>query len=191
MSFEYSGSYYGDSIQFPKEEFNLRLFKAITIFLLSLGLLTACGNANYKEESKAAIKTVNTTFHEKAKKPTKKSDKIHFYLPFGYEIDDTTPNNIILKNGSKTYILFVNPQESASSNVVYKTTVEQYKKLDTNEKFIDDKMFGYLTVKKLKDDMNEMTVGVGGAKITTQVKTSSLEEEAKAMTQIVHSVTYK
>lgn len=176
---------------FYKGESSLRLFKIITIFIISLGLLTACGNASYKEESKATIKTVNITFHEKAKKPSKKSEKIHFYLPFGYEIDDTTPNNIILKNGSKTYILFVNPQEGPSSEVVYKTTVEQYKKLDTNEKFTDDKMFGYLTIKKLKDDMNEMTVGVGGAKITTQVKTSSLEEESKAMTQIVHSVTYK
>jgi hypothetical protein len=36
--------------------------------------------------------------------------------------------------------------------------------------------------------MNELTIGVGGTKITTQVKTSSLNTEAKVMTQIANSV---
>ncbi len=40
-------------------------------------------------------------------------------------------------------------------------------------------------------DTNELIVGVGGTKITTQTQTSSLKNEAKAMMEIVNSVTYK
>jgi hypothetical protein len=36
--------------------------------------------------------------------------------------------------------------------------------------------------------MNEMTIGIGGTKITTLIKTSSLKNEAAVMTQIVKSV---
>lgn len=130
-------------------------------------------------------------FDEKGKKPNKKSGNIRVYLPFGFEIQDETANNIILKNGSKTYILFVNPQEESSSEVVYQATVDQYKNLDTNEKFTKGDKFGFLTIKQLEDDMNELTVGIGGTKITTQTKTTSLNEEAKAMMQIVNSVTFE
>lgn len=158
--------------------------------MITVLILSACGGS-YKEESKAAIKTAKTTFHEKAKKPNKKSGDISFFLPSGFEIKDKKPNNIILKNGSTTYILFVNPQEAADSDVVYQSTVEQYGKLDTNEKFTDKDKMGFLTIQQLKEDkLNEVTVGIGGSKITTQTKTANLESETKAMMQIVNSVNF-
>lgn len=161
---------------------------AIIFLLITAIFLTACSGPSFMEESKATLKSVKTTFKEKAEKPNKKSGKIQFYLPFGYEIDDTAPNNIILKNGSKTYILFVNPQEKATSEVVYKSTVQQYDKLDVNEKFADEQRLGFLTIKQLEDDVNEVTVGIGGVKLTSQIKTSNLDTEAKAMMQIAKSV---
>ncbi|WML45688.1 hypothetical protein [Neobacillus sp. PS3-40] len=163
-------------------------FKTIVAFLISALVLSACSNTSYKEESKVTVKAVKTTFKEKIKRPNNKSVKIRFYLPFGYEIKDKSPHNIILKNGSKTYILFNNPQENASSNVVYKASIAQYKQLETNETFKDQKRMGYLIVARLKDGMNELTIGIGGTKITTQAKTSSLKEEATAMMQIMNSV---
>ncbi|MEH7353682.1 hypothetical protein V7150_08895 [Neobacillus drentensis] len=160
--------------------------------MLSILFLSACNNASFKEESKVTIKTVKTTFNEKEKKPNKKSGNVNFYLPSGYSIKDQTPNNIILQNGSDTYILFINPHEDTSSEVVYKATIEQYKKLDTNEKYTNNEnKFGFMTIKQLKDDnLNEITIGVGGTKITTQVKTSDLNNESKIMMQIVNSVKY-
>ncbi len=119
--------------------------------MLPILLVSACSNSSFNVESKATIKTVKAAFNEKAKKPNKNSDDIHFYIPFGYEIKDGAPNNVILKNGSKTYILFHNPQENASSEVVYKATAKQYKKLDTNEKFTKKNKLGYLIIKQLKD----------------------------------------
>jgi hypothetical protein len=171
-------------------EKKLKFFKAISILIISALLLSACGNASLKKESKETTKTVKAAFNEKVKKPNKKSGKIHYYLPFGYEVKGEAQNNIILKNGSKTYILFQNPQENVSSHVVYKATVAQYKKVDTNEKFINNKKLGFLIIKHLDDDINELTVGIGGTKITTQAKTGSLTSEAKVMMEIVNSVTY-
>lgn len=159
--------------------------------MISVLILSACGNSSFKEESKLTTKAVKATFNENVKKPNKKSRGIHFYMPFGYEIKEKNPNNIILKNGSKTYILFNNPQENTSSNVVYKASVSQLKKLDTNEKFMNKKKLGFLLISHLDDDMNELTVGIGGTKITTQVKTGSLKNEAKVMMQIANSVTSK
>jgi hypothetical protein len=158
------------------------------MLILAVFLLSACGNSSFKAESKETTKTVKETFNEKAKKTNKKSGTINFYLPFGYEIKDESPNNIIFKNGSKTYILFNNPQETASSDVVYKATVALYKELDVNEQFKKNNQFGYLIIKHLEEDLNELTVGIGGTKITTQIKTSSMNNEAKVMTQIVQSV---
>jgi hypothetical protein len=158
--------------------------------MVSILLLSACGNSSLKTESKAVTKIVKATLSEKVKKPNKKIGKFQFKLPFGYEIKDKATNNIILKNGSKTYILFQNPQENAMSDVVYKATVAQYKKVEIQEKFTKNKKLGYLIIKSLDNDMNEMTVGIGGTKITTQAKTSSLKNEAKDMMEIVNSVTY-
>ena len=74
---------------------------------------------------------------------------------------------------------------------MYKASVAQYKKIDSNEKFINHKKLGFLIIKHLDDDMNELTVGIGGTKITTQTKTSSLKNEAKVMMEIVNSVRSK
>jgi hypothetical protein len=166
----------------------MKFFKAILIIFVSILLLSACGKSSFKTESKETLGVVKEALNEKVKKPNKKSGDINFYLPFGYEIVDESANNIILKNGSKQYILFNNPQENKVSNVVYKSTIAQNKDLDINEQFKKSDQFGYLIIKKLDEDMNEMTIGIGGTKITTLIKTSSMKNEAKVMTQMVKSV---
>ncbi len=166
----------------------MKFYKIIIILIISVLFLSACNHASFKEESKAASKVAKTSFHEKEKKPNKKSGNIHFYLPNSYDLKEESANNIILVNNSITYILFVNPQEDKTSDVVYKSTVEQYKDLEINEKFTDNNKLGFLVIKKLDDDMNEMTTGIGGTKITTQVETSDLSEAAKVMMQIAASV---
>jgi hypothetical protein len=166
----------------------MKFFNAILIVILSVLILSACGKSNFKAESKETIGAVKEALNEKAKKTNKKSGDINFYLPFGYEIEDESANNIILKNGSKQYILFNNPQENKVSDVVYKSTVAQNKDLDINEQFKKSDQFGYLIIRKMDEDMNEMTIGIGGTKITTLIKTSSMKNEAAVMTQMVKSV---
>jgi hypothetical protein len=164
-------------------------FKSIAIIVFSIFLLCACSNPSFKNESNSAIKLVKTTFNDqKGNKPNKTSGKFSFYLPFGFEIKNTYPNNSIVKNGSKTYILFINPKEGFSSDVVYKASVANYKKLEVNESFRNKNKIGYLLIHRMKDDNCEVTVGVGGSKLTTETKTSNLQEEAKTMMKIVNSV---
>lgn len=165
-----------------------KALKTIFIFMILALVLSACSHASFKEESIAAVKAVNETLKGKTEKSNKKSEKLRFYLPFGYEIKDQSPHNIILKDGSKTYILFNNPQEDTSSDVVYKASVSQYKKLEINKTFKGKNSLGFLIIEKLKDDMNEMTIGIGGTKITTRTKTNSLKDKAKEMMQIAKSV---
>lgn len=166
----------------------LKPFKLVFLVMLSVLLLEACSTPSIKQESAKTVKAAKTSFHEKAKKTNHKSGNVEFYLPFGYEIKTKSPNNIILKNGSKMYILFVNPKEATSSDIVYKASQEQYKKLAASEKFTLKNQLGYVLLAPLKDDLNELTVGIGGTKLTTETKTASLQEEAKTMMQIVKSV---
>jgi hypothetical protein len=173
------------------EEKKLKFFNAIFVFVTAVLLLSACGHSSFNNETKATIKSVNASVNADEKKPNKKSGKMHFYLPFGFDIKDEKSNNIILKNGSKTYILFHNPQESSSSDVVYKASLNQYKKVDAKDTFSKHNKLGFVIIKRLENDLNELTVGVGGTKITTQTKTGSLESDAKDMMEIVKSVAYK
>jgi outer membrane lipoprotein-sorting protein len=166
----------------------LKTFKIIFILVIATMVISACSQASFKQESNSALKIVKETINKTPKKANKKNENLRFYLPFGFEIKKQSPHNTILKNGSKTYILFNNPHENNSSDVVYKATVAQYKKLEMNKIFKDKKKFGYLIIEKLKDDKNEMTIGIGGTKITTQTKTSSLKSEAEAMMQIISSI---
>lgn len=165
--------------------------RLVILFLLSIFLLSGC-QASFKEQKNEAIKAVQEQLKEKPKKTNKEAEDIKFYLPFGFEIDEKSPNNIILKNGSKRYILFYNQHENQQSDVVYKSTLNQHEKFEANKKWNEKDQFGYFLVDNLKDDnLNELIVGIGGVKLTSEVKTGKLATEAAQMMEIVHSVKVK
>lgn len=164
--------------------------KAFLLLWTALILLSAC-SASFDEEEKEAVNVVKTAMKEKAKKTNNENDLIEYYLPFGFEVEEETENNIILKNGSKTYILFYNQIEGSASELVYRTTLEQNGQYDTDEVIKSSDAFGYVLVKKLDEELNELTVGVGGVKVTTESKTRSLSSEADMMIEIAKSVKVK
>ncbi|XJZ26519.1 hypothetical protein ACF5W4_14155 [Bacillota bacterium Lsc_1132] len=163
-------------------------FKLMFLVLFLLLMLGACSSPSVKKESEEAVKAAKANLNEQPRKPNHKSGTIQFYLPFGFEIKSKSPNNIILKNGSKTYILFVNPKEKSSSDVVYNASAAQYKKLEANEKFKIKNKFGYVLIAPVKADLYNLTVGIGGSKLTTETKKVNLKEEARTMMRIVNSV---
>lgn len=160
--------------------------KAMLLLLTILLIVSGC-SASLKKEQDEASKAVEAAFATSPKDANKKNSDIQYYLPFGFEIVEETPNNIILKNGPKDYILFYNLHENAKSNVVLDATLQQ-KEFDVKEQFQQEDRLGYFLVKKTKDDLNEVIVGIGGIKLTSEVKTKSLKSEAEIMMTIVNSV---
>lgn len=176
---------------FPsKEEESMRIHWKATLLFIVVILLSAC-SASLKEEQSAAKDAVGDAFEMEPKAANTENEDIQFYLPFGFEVYKETPNNIILKNGSKTYILFYNQHEGPDSKVVFEATLKQ-NEYDYNETFsTKDKHFGYLLINHTDNKLNELTVGAGGVKMTTQAKTNNLSAEAAKMAEIIQSVQMK
>lgn len=167
-----------------------KYINASLLCISALLLLSAC-SASFDKEEKETIDIVQKALKEKSKKTNNDNEDIEYYLPFGFEVEEESPNNIILKNGSKTYILFYNQIEGSDSDVVYQSTVAQKEDLDTDKVIKADDKYGYLLISQLENDVSELTIGVGGTKITTETKTVSLSSEADLMIDIVNSIKVK
>lgn len=166
------------------------MFKTYKLYLalMIIGILAISGcSSSFQTAIDEALVAVEEEFQAEQKEVNRESKEIDYYLPFGYEVEEETPNNIILKNGAKTYILFYNPQEDESSDIVLQATTQQ-KDFDITETFEENERLGFFLVRKMNEDLNEVTVGIGGVKVTGEVKTRSLKSEARAMMTIVNSV---
>jgi hypothetical protein len=82
----------------------------------------------------------------------------------------------------------VNPKEKPSSKAMYESTVQSVKKPVLNETFKSNNRLGYVIISKVDDDVFEVTVGIGGVKLTTETKARSVSESAEKMMEIVSSV---
>ncbi|GAE45467.1 hypothetical protein [Mesobacillus boroniphilus] len=145
----------------------MKFRRAFGLIFVGLFLLSAC-SASFFEQKADMKKEVGTTFESQPEKTNNSTKDIDYYLPTGVNVEEETPNNVLLKDGSKTYILFYNQHEKADSKVVYDSTVKQQKEWDANETFSKDGKFGYMLVKELKEDHYQLIIGIGGIKLTTE-----------------------
>lgn len=166
----------------------MKFKRAFGLVIVGVFLLSACSSSF--SEQKAEIKEeVANTFESKSEKSNNSTKDIEYYLPADVKVEKEKPNNVLLKNGKKTYILFYNQHEKADSKVVYESTMKQQKEWDANETFSKNGKFGYLLVKKLKEKQYQLIVGIGGIKLTTE--TDNVKEDAEAMMEIANSVKVK
>lgn len=156
--------------------------------VIAIMFLCACSSSG-REAQENAFKAAEKEFQSGQKKPDRHNKHIEYYLPFGFEKDKETPNNILLKNGSKKYILFYNSHEKSESKVVYESSFQQLKKWDLNKTFEKDGKFGYMLSKEQEDGVYQVVVGIGGVKVTTE--TTSPESDAPIMMDIAHSASIK
>lgn len=156
------------------------------LLLLSILCISGC-SASLKEEKNAITEAVKEAFNKSPEKTNNNNEHIAFYLPEGYEIEEEADNNIVLENGNKTYLLFYNQNEASDSKIVYDSTLNQ-DEYEVKETFEKEGSFGFLLIKKAEEKLNEMTVGIGGVKLTTQAKTADLSEAASSMMEIAQSV---
>ncbi|MFT9599976.1 hypothetical protein [Mesobacillus sp.] len=166
----------------------IKFRRAFGLIIVGLFLLSAC-SASFSEQKAEIKKDVASTFESQPEKTNNSTKDIDYYLPTDFKVEKETPNNVLLKDGSKTYILFYNQHEKEDSKVVYDSTVKQQKEWDANETFSKDGKFGYMLVKELKEDHYQLIVGIGGVKLTTE--TENVREDAEAMMQIANSVKIK
>lgn len=166
-----------------------KAFKLAAVTLLFV-LLSAC-SSNIEEEKSVAKKAVTNVFaSEQIVKTNKNINEIDLYLPRGAKLNDSVENNVVFKKGKHRYILFINPYEKSKSEVVYQSTVNPDVDYVMNETFTSEEDFGYMLAHQVdgKTDVYELTVGIGGIKITTETNTKKLSENAELMMEIVKSV---
>ncbi len=155
-------------------------------------LLVGCSST---EEIVADTKdSVHEMFEEGPKGINVKKGNFEFYLPDAMDVQEQQEileNNLLLSEGDQTYILFVNPieKENRDSRVIYESTQSDNNYI-LNETFEKNKQFGFVQILALEDKNKtyEVTVGVGGAKLTTITKKTNLVKSAKKMMKIANSV---
>ncbi|MEH7387264.1 hypothetical protein V7147_17885 [Bacillus sp. JJ1521] len=154
--------------------------------LLIVGLLSGC--ASVEDESKETVTSVGTVFNAQPEKTNSENGEVSFYLPSTMKIEKKDENNMILQKGDQTFILFVNPNEERTSDVEYKAI--DAKEFAVDQTYTDKERYGYVKAFEIKDKQYLVTVGIGGIKMTTEVKLSEMSESASEMMKIVSSVQY-
>lgn len=163
------------------KQFTLILSLLLTLFLVGCTL-------SDEELTKTTIGQTKQAFEGKPKEAKEKSELFSYYLPEEFSVKETKKYNVLLKKGNQSYILFVNENEKANSKVSYETLAEQYKNPFISETFEDKDRFGYLFVNRIEKNTYEVTVGIGGTKLTTEAKANDVPEDTKNMMDIVKSV---
>ena len=161
------------------------------LLLIPFFILSACSASieDVKEETK---ENVEASFTDERKSPNEELKDFSLYLPFGMKVDDTDPTNTIIKKGDQIYILFINPIESMDSRVVYESTLKNAGEFIINETFEEKDKFGFLLVREINDDGKyELTVGIGGYKLTTDTDASEMADNAGKMMEILSSIQLK
>lgn len=161
------------------------LFGMLLIMLVSI--LAGCSPS--EEEALASVEEIaNASFEQEALDANQTFDNFSIYIPSGFEVTEESQSNLILEQGSQTYILFYNALENSTSKLNYQAA-EANGNHQLLESFENEDRFGYVKVTKLEKDY-ELQVGIGGVKITTQSSLSNMEEDTEAMMQMANSIAY-
>jgi hypothetical protein len=170
-----------------------RKIMMVKLFMLLTALLYIAGcSVSEREAIDSTNNAVEKTFLAPPKDADQKATVFQYYLPKGFTVESENENNVLLTTNHYTYILFVNPFEPLSSQVVYDSTKAGISGDNILKRTYEDEhgRFGYVIINPLKERMYEISVGIGGVKMTTQTKKGDLAEQAEVMMEIVRSVKY-
>jgi hypothetical protein len=157
------------------------------VYILLFILLVGCTSIeDVVTETKDLVKK---EFNSGAKGVNVEAESFSYYMPTSMEVETEGDFNIILTEGKQPYILFVNTMEKKDSHVVYESSLTDQDYL-VNETYEKEDKFGFLQVIEIKDKLYEVSVGVGGVKLTTEVKKNNIADSARKMMKIANSVRY-
>ncbi|MBO8177770.1 MAG: hypothetical protein H0Z31_09995 [Bacillus sp. (in: Bacteria)] len=161
--------------------------KLFLFFLILSMMLAGCSMSEADVKSKAPLK-VQSELAKEGMEPNEKIGSYQLFLPFGMKVKENTKNNIFLKKGSQTYLLFINKNEGLDSQVLYQQSTMQDDNVIVNETFEKEGKFGYLLVTKVQEKEYEVIVGIGGIKMTTVTTLNDVVEQAELMMRVVDSI---
>jgi len=164
----------------------------ISILFLSLLFLTGC-SVSIEDATQKSVDTFEETFKAQPLETSEDTDIFAYHLPTGFTIDSESENNIVLTQEEQTYLLFVNPFEPKDSEVLYDSTKVNLSNLLVDHTVTDEGRLGYLLISPVdgEEEFYEVTVGLGGEKMTTVTDTSNMEASTKSMMEIISSVKIK
>lgn len=152
-----------------------------------LVVVAAC-SADIDKEKSAAIESAKQSFEKKPKKPNEKSKGTELYVASGYKIKQEEEHNIILEKKNNPVLIFINPNETYDSQSNSDAIEKKKDDYIGYEKFEKKNRSGFIAVKELEDKKYELTIGVGGVKLTTHSSTKDLSTYAKEMMEIAASI---
>lgn len=165
----------------------LRLWKFLFLAFLSITVLSACGKT-FDEQASEAIAAAKEAFQLQDQQVNDEIHGVSLYKPAGFTIaEKSDAQNIVMKKGDDSFLLFINPNEQKDSRLFYDllmtTEDERFE-----EVFTDDGYFGFASVTKQGEDKAELITSVGGVKMTTITKIKDIEANLSKMMQIVRSI---
>ena len=165
----------------------------ISILFLSFLTLTGC-SVSIEDATQKSVDTFEETFKAQPLETSEDTDIFAYHLPPKFSIDSQSENNIVLTQDEQTYLLFVNPFEPKDSEVLYDSTKVNLSDVEVDHTVTEDGRLGYLLISPVEgeeEELYEVTVGLGGVKMTTVTGTGKMEASTKSMMEIVSSVEIK
>ncbi|MCG7344439.1 hypothetical protein MHZ92_09855 [Sporosarcina sp. ACRSL] len=165
-----------------------RYWKFLFLAMLSVIVLAACGKT-LEEQATEAIAAAKEAFQQHDQHVNEEVDGVSLYKPAGFTIEDTSDaQNIVMKKGDETYLLFINPNEAKDSTLFYDLLKNSKDKERFEEVFTDNSYFGFASVTQKGEDQVELIASVGGVKITTMSKQKNIVANMGKMMEIVSSI---
>lgn len=160
------------------------------LIVLCLLVVTACSQSK-EEVWKQTINEVKDVFKQSNIKTNTENKMFKYYKPKAFTVQKKKEPNIILKDDGTTYILFVNPREAEMSRADYKEAKKQKSDADRLTSFATDSSFVYVYLKQIEGEEYELVVSSGNVKLTADTHLDDLQDRAKKMARVVHSVKLK
>lgn len=159
-----------------------------SFIIISLLILAACSKSE-EDISHETLDQVKDIFFQTERILDEKNNSITYYIPKGLEIEEVDEHNIVLEGKNQAYVIFKNPLESPTSDRLYHLA-----KIDEAmlyESFESEDMFAYIRIRPDYDqepELYELQIGVGGVKVTTNVKLKEIPKEAEKLMKIAKSI---
>ncbi|RSK28213.1 hypothetical protein EJF36_15700 [Bacillus sp. HMF5848] len=157
------------------------------IFMITI--LTGC-SLPVDEAAEEAYETFEEIITAEPEETNFENDVLKAYIPKDFTTEEESENNIILSDSSITAVLFVNPHEDLLSQVAYETLMDSEEDPLYVKTMEQDDMFSYIVITEADKSLYDVTVGIGGVKLSTQMKARKITGYADEFATIVRSVTY-